>query len=84
MYRMSLQWLLSPIPHQVDLSESLADVATSAKGESPPMEIANEGWVFVVKKRGSSNRRFSPCNFDRKEAAPAASSLERATIHHPG
>ncbi|KAJ8644801.1 hypothetical protein MRB53_006549 [Persea americana] len=73
-----------PIPLQVNLSQSLEDVATSPKGDSPPVEISNQGWVSVVSKRGSSNRRLSLCKFDGIEVAPAASSLERATIHMPG
>ena len=76
MYRTSLQWLLS-LSLIKSISLSLKDVATSPKGDSPPVEISNQGWVSTVTKRGSSTRRLSPCKFYGIEVTPAASSPER-------
>ncbi|KAJ8635607.1 hypothetical protein MRB53_009874 [Persea americana] len=76
MYRTSLQWLLS-LSLIKSISLPLEDVATSPKGDSPPMEISNQGWVSAVTKRGSSTRRLSPCKFYGIEVMPATSSSER-------
>ncbi|XXG53074.1 hypothetical protein AAC387_Pa03g1233 [Persea americana] len=76
MYRTSLQWLLS-LSLIKSISLPLEDVATSPKGDSPPVEISNQGWVSAVTKRGSSTRRLPPCKFYGIEVTPAASNSER-------